>query len=282
MRLGTHRMRHETRTSSVTPNSVLLLLFAPLLTAVTVLSPRLRPAMFKTKASFGQLASYTVRRTYFSRPSRPSPLLAAPNSQLRLTRAPQNTSIHAHTHTQLHPPPPSRTTMAAPKTAWLITGASSGFGQSLGLVALEAGHKVIGATRDVAKAQAANPDFTAKGGIWLQLDPAHPDSFDQFAKAQEEYDIDVLVNNAGYAFIGGVEDTTSVLASEKQCLSPANRLSPVRRRSATRWRSISGDLCAPFAPSCRPCGRKVVARLSSSAAGLGKSNKTLRAVLARP
>ncbi|KAI0911433.1 NAD(P)-binding protein [Ustulina deusta] len=98
--------------------------------------------------------------------------------------------------------------MAAPKTTWLITGASSGFGQSLGLVALEAGHKVIGATRDVAKAQAANPDFTAKGGIWLQLDPAHPDSFNQFAKAQEDYDIDVLVNNAGYAFIGGVEDTT--------------------------------------------------------------------------
>ncbi|KAK5627660.1 hypothetical protein RRF57_003375 [Xylaria bambusicola] len=82
------------------------------------------------------------------------------------------------------------------------------FGQAIALVALKAGHKVIGATRDVAKAQVSSPDFTAKGGIWLQLDPAHPDSFNQFSKAQIDYDIDVLVNNAGYAFIGGVEDTS--------------------------------------------------------------------------
>ncbi|KAJ3579048.1 hypothetical protein NPX13_g1521 [Xylaria arbuscula] len=80
---------------------------------------------------------------------------------------------------------------------WLITGASSGLGQSIALIALDAGHKVIGATRDVVKAQTANPGFEAKGGIWLQFDPAHPDSFRQFSRAQEEYDIDVLVNNAG-------------------------------------------------------------------------------------
>lgn len=96
--------------------------------------------------------------------------------------------------------------VASKARTWLITGASSGFGQSLGLIALDAGHKVIRATRDVAKAQVANLNFTAKSGIWLQLDPAHPDSFTQFSKAQEEQDIDVLVNNAGYAFIGGVED----------------------------------------------------------------------------
>lgn len=98
------------------------------------------------------------------------------------------------------------------ETTWLVTGASSGIGQSISIAALDAGHKVVGATRDVAKAQTANPRFAAKGGIWLQLDPAHPDSHSHFAKAQEEHDVDVLVNNAGYAFIGGVEDTRSVAA----------------------------------------------------------------------
>ncbi|KAI8948347.1 hypothetical protein F4801DRAFT_604498 [Xylaria longipes] len=93
-------------------------------------------------------------------------------------------------------------------STWLVTGASTGIGQSISIAALDAGQKVIGATRDVARAQATNPEFTAKGGIWLQLDPADPDSSKHFAKAQEEYDFDVLVNNAGYAFIGGVEDTS--------------------------------------------------------------------------
>ncbi|KAI0538601.1 hypothetical protein GGR58DRAFT_286012 [Xylaria digitata] len=95
-----------------------------------------------------------------------------------------------------------------PVSTWLVTGASAGIGQSISIAALDAGYKVIGATRDIAKAKTTNPDFAAKGGVWIQLDPAHPDSFDHFARAQEQYDIDVLVNNAGYAFIGGIEDTS--------------------------------------------------------------------------
>ncbi|KAI0183449.1 hypothetical protein EV127DRAFT_487123 [Xylaria flabelliformis] len=93
-------------------------------------------------------------------------------------------------------------------STWLVTGASSGIGRSISIAALDAGQRVIGATRDVARAQATNSEFTAKGGIWLQLDPADPDSSKHFAKAQEQYDFDVLINNAGYAFIGGVEDTS--------------------------------------------------------------------------
>ncbi|KAK5634395.1 hypothetical protein RRF57_010109 [Xylaria bambusicola] len=99
--------------------------------------------------------------------------------------------------------------MHQPKVfTWLVTGASTGIGQCISIAALDAGHKVVGATRDVVRAEATNPDFAAKGGVWIQLDPAHPDSFRHFARAQEEYDFDVLVNNAGYAFIGGVEDTS--------------------------------------------------------------------------
>lgn len=95
-------------------------------------------------------------------------------------------------------------------STWLITGASSGFGKSLALEALKAGNKVIGTTRNVAKAESSCPDFSAKGGIWMGLDPANKNAYDEFAKCSQEHHVDVLVNNAGYAFIGGVEDTRSV------------------------------------------------------------------------
>ncbi|KAI0972212.1 hypothetical protein F4678DRAFT_429620 [Xylaria arbuscula] len=112
-----------------------------------------------------------------------------------------------------------------PVSTWLVTGASTGLGQSICKAALAKGFRVIGATRDVARASANNPDFTVKGGIWIQLDPAAPDSFEQFARAATEYDFDVLVNNAGYAFVGGVEDT-----SEEEVLDQlnVNFLGPLR------------------------------------------------------
>jgi len=102
--------------------------------------------------------------------------------------------------TQQQPPSSSTST-------WLITGASSGFGLAIAFAALSAGFRVIGATRDVPRAGKNSPEFAARGGIWIQLDPTHPDSEELFAKAQKEWDVDVLVNNAGYAFIGAVEDT---------------------------------------------------------------------------
>jgi NADP-dependent 3-hydroxy acid dehydrogenase YdfG len=96
---------------------------------------------------------------------------------------------------------------AAPPSTWLITGASSGFGKSLALEALKAGHKVIGTTRDVRKTEESCPEFAANGGVWLGLDPAQKNAYEQFTKCSQEHSVDVLVNNAGYAFIGGVEDT---------------------------------------------------------------------------
>ncbi|KAL6239591.1 hypothetical protein BDW75DRAFT_99833 [Aspergillus navahoensis] len=98
--------------------------------------------------------------------------------------------------------------MAAPPTTWLITGASSGLGKSLALAALEAGYKVLGTTRDVGRAKKSCSDFSTKGGIWIELDPAQRSAYDLFAKCSQEHNVDVLVNNAGYAFIGGIEDTS--------------------------------------------------------------------------
>ncbi|KAJ5710394.1 Glucose/ribitol dehydrogenase [Penicillium malachiteum] len=98
--------------------------------------------------------------------------------------------------------------MAATKLTWLITGASSGLGKSLASQALQSGNKVIGTTRDVSKAETTYPEFSANGGIWRSFDLAQDDAYNQFAKCSREHDVDVLVNCAGYAFIGGVEDTS--------------------------------------------------------------------------
>ena len=100
--------------------------------------------------------------------------------------------------------------MAASFMTWLITGASSGLGKSLALAALKAGHKVVATTRDVGRAEKSCPDFSTQGGIWVELDPAQEDAYYLFTKFAQEHYVDVLVNNAGYAFIGGVEDTRLV------------------------------------------------------------------------
>lgn len=98
--------------------------------------------------------------------------------------------------------------MAAERpSTWLITGASSGIGKSIALEALKAGYRVIGTTRDVSKAELSCPEFAAGGGNWIGLNPAQENAYEEFSKCSQQYDIDVLVNNAGYAFVGGVEDT---------------------------------------------------------------------------
>jgi short-subunit dehydrogenase len=97
--------------------------------------------------------------------------------------------------------------MEKSSSTWLITGASSGIGKALALEALNAGHKVIGTTRDCAKAMESFAEFLPNGGIWAQVDPADEKSPDMFTKHCRDHDVDVLVNSAGFALIGGVEDT---------------------------------------------------------------------------
>ncbi|KAJ5887657.1 short chain oxidoreductase protein [Penicillium taxi] len=94
------------------------------------------------------------------------------------------------------------------KLTWLITGASSGLGQCLAIEALKAGHEVIGTSRNIANAEKSCPEFAKGGGKWLSLDPGQASAQETLSKLLEGYSIDVLVNNAGYAFIGGLEDTS--------------------------------------------------------------------------
>jgi NAD(P)-dependent dehydrogenase (short-subunit alcohol dehydrogenase family) len=92
---------------------------------------------------------------------------------------------------------------------WLITGCSSGFGNSLSLTALKAGHKVIATSRNPSKDPELVKQVKELGGIWLPLDLKGSPS--DLAKVVEEGKnkfgrIDVLVNNAGIGVIGALED----------------------------------------------------------------------------
>ena len=91
------------------------------------------------------------------------------------------------------------------KTA-LVTGASSGIGKSTAKRLLSDGLKVYVAARRMEKMQ----DLVELGAIAIQFDITKQDEIDELWKEIETQDggIDVLVNNAGYAIYGAVEDTS--------------------------------------------------------------------------
>ena len=94
------------------------------------------------------------------------------------------------------------------RKTWFITGASSGFGQAFASYALEKGYNVVATARNPSKlgslvAQA--PDRV----LALTLDVDRPrDAEAAVSAAIERFGrIDVLINNAGYAIVGAVEET---------------------------------------------------------------------------
>jgi NADP-dependent 3-hydroxy acid dehydrogenase YdfG len=92
---------------------------------------------------------------------------------------------------------------------WLITGCSAGFGKSLALLVLKAGHHVIATSRDPSSSPQLVKKIEELGGIWLPLDMTS--SKESMQKTVEEATkkwgrIDVLVNNAGMSILGALED----------------------------------------------------------------------------
>ena len=87
----------------------------------------------------------------------------------------------------------------------LITGASSGMGKDAALTLIKEGHIVYGAARRVEKMK----ELEAAGGHALAMDITKEDQVIAAVNQviQENGRIDVLVNNAGYAVYGAVEDT---------------------------------------------------------------------------
>ncbi|TQS40474.1 SDR family NAD(P)-dependent oxidoreductase [Cryptosporangium phraense] len=88
---------------------------------------------------------------------------------------------------------------------WLITGCSSGFGRALTLAALDRGDRVM--------ATARRPSDLAFPGDQVRtfpLDVTDPDAPQRAVDATVDAfgRLDVVVNNAGFATVGAVEETT--------------------------------------------------------------------------
>ena len=105
--------------------------------------------------------------------------------------------------------------MASKKT-FLITGASSGLGLSIALCALHSGHRVLGTARNPSAAASNHPDFEKLGGEWLKLDVSVPEAeavVTEAMSAEEAKDSSsstewIVINNAGYALQGTIEDNS--------------------------------------------------------------------------
>ncbi len=90
------------------------------------------------------------------------------------------------------------------KKVIIVTGASSGIGKATALKLIKEGHIVYGVARRTEKMQ----DLVSAGGKTLKLDVTNDKNVSEVVKKviKEQGRIDVLVNNAGYAIYGPVEE----------------------------------------------------------------------------
>ena len=91
------------------------------------------------------------------------------------------------------------------QTVVLVTGASSGIGQALSLILAKKGYRVYGTTRKPDRFPIDNPPFEV---VALDADSNESVKAAIASILEKEGKIDVVVNNAGYAIMGPIEDST--------------------------------------------------------------------------
>ena len=139
--------------------------------------------------------------------------------------------------------------MAETKPVALVTGASSGIGKAATLALVEAGFRVVGASRHASRATL--PD----GVTFLDLDVTRDESVAAaVAQVIERFGrIDVLVNNAGIGSAGAAEETS---AAEDQRVFDVNVFGLMRMTKAVlphmrargRGRVVNVSSVAGFVP----------------------------------
>ncbi len=94
----------------------------------------------------------------------------------------------------------------------LVTGASSGIGQSIARTLSGQGYKVYGTSRNPGGPAGTHPQLNAAGGFlqMIKLDVCSDESVDGAIEylVDREGRLDILINCAGFALAGAVEDTT--------------------------------------------------------------------------
>jgi NAD(P)-dependent dehydrogenase (short-subunit alcohol dehydrogenase family) len=96
----------------------------------------------------------------------------------------------------------------ASKKVWFITGASRGFGRVWAEAALKRGDKVVATVRDVSAITALSANYGEEDLLVLTLDITdRPAVFSAIAHAKRHFGrLDVIVCNAGYAYLGAIEE----------------------------------------------------------------------------
>jgi NADP-dependent 3-hydroxy acid dehydrogenase YdfG len=98
--------------------------------------------------------------------------------------------------------------MSQPRKTWFITGASSGFGRAFAAHALARGYNVVATARNVSTLQAL-AEQAQQRVLAVALDVTDTASVKEAIEAAMARfgRIDVLINNAGYAIVGALEET---------------------------------------------------------------------------
>lgn len=93
------------------------------------------------------------------------------------------------------------------KKVILVTGASSGMGKDAALQLIKEGHIVYGAARRIEKME----DIKIAGGYTMQMDITKEEDVKKVVNQimEDQGQVDVLVNNAGYAVYGAVETVSN-------------------------------------------------------------------------
>jgi NAD(P)-dependent dehydrogenase (short-subunit alcohol dehydrogenase family) len=90
---------------------------------------------------------------------------------------------------------------------WLITGCSKGLGRALAQQALKSGYRVVATARDPSTVDDIIKEYSDAAHP-LELDVTKPDQAAAVVEAAEARfgAVDVLVNNAGYGYVGAIEE----------------------------------------------------------------------------
>jgi NAD(P)-dependent dehydrogenase (short-subunit alcohol dehydrogenase family) len=91
---------------------------------------------------------------------------------------------------------------------WFITGCSTGFGRELAKFVLDRGYRAVITARDTSKIQDLKVGHEGRV-LALELDVTdRTEVEDSVRRAESAFgSIDVLVNNAGYGYVGAVEES---------------------------------------------------------------------------
>ncbi len=143
-------------------------------------------------------------------------------------------------------------------TTWVITGASSGLGEAIAIVAAERGARIVGVAR---RSDVLGAAMQRVGGTSLVADLGDPIVVDGLVDRIEARHgpIDVLINNAGVETVGKLSAAT---AEDVRSFHQLNLLTPI-------------ELCRQVIPRMERCGQGHIVNISSMASSAAFAGMSL-------